>query len=75
MGWDDTKVDLMVVHMSAQSVLYSLEDKNGHVKFFCTFIYALNKGVDRRVLWEELEVDKSITDGHPWPLMGVLMSS
>ncbi|GJZ51477.1 RNA-directed DNA polymerase, eukaryota, reverse transcriptase zinc-binding domain protein [Tanacetum coccineum] len=69
-SWNDADVRIMLIHTSAQSILCLLEDPAGSVNFYCSFIYAKNKGVDRRVLWEELKVHHLIANENPWVLMG-----
>ncbi|GKB61171.1 RNA-directed DNA polymerase, eukaryota, reverse transcriptase zinc-binding domain protein [Tanacetum coccineum] len=39
-------------------------------KFFCTMIYASNLGMEGRKLWKDLEIQKIITNGIPWIIMG-----
>ncbi|GKB20366.1 RNA-directed DNA polymerase, eukaryota, reverse transcriptase zinc-binding domain protein, partial [Tanacetum coccineum] len=69
-GWDKNKVNLMVVHMTKQVMLTVIEILKPKQKFFCSFVYASNSGLERRSLWKDLRGMKSITSGYPWILMG-----
>nr|GEZ26176.1 hypothetical protein [Tanacetum cinerariifolium] len=69
-SWNDVVVRVMLVHATVQSILCLLEDPSGNVKIYCSFIYAKNKGVDRRDLWEDLKTHHVIVNGNPWVLMG-----
>nr|GEU90296.1 hypothetical protein [Tanacetum cinerariifolium] len=52
---------------------YKIEDEelvlDGIVTLF-SFIYADNKGMDKRVLWNDLQLAKCSTIGCPWVIMG-----
>ncbi|GJT83821.1 RNA-directed DNA polymerase, eukaryota, reverse transcriptase zinc-binding domain protein [Tanacetum coccineum] len=69
-GWDRNKVNIMVVHMTKQVMLTVVEVLNPKQKFFCSFVYASNSGIERRSLWNDLRSMKRITYGYPWILMG-----
>nr|GEX58827.1 RNA-directed DNA polymerase, eukaryota, reverse transcriptase zinc-binding domain protein [Tanacetum cinerariifolium] len=40
------------------------------IKLYCSFIYAANHGKERQSLWVDLGRQKSVTNKHPWVLMG-----
>ncbi|GJY60322.1 RNA-directed DNA polymerase, eukaryota, reverse transcriptase zinc-binding domain protein [Tanacetum coccineum] len=69
-GWDKSKVDLMVLHMTSQLMFVAIELIKSKQKVFCCYVYASNSGVERRILWNELRNIKAITSGCPWLLMG-----
>ncbi|GJU68574.1 RNA-directed DNA polymerase, eukaryota, reverse transcriptase zinc-binding domain protein [Tanacetum coccineum] len=69
-GWDKSKVDLMVLHMTSQLMFVAIELIKSKQKVFCCYVYASNSGVERRILWNELRNIKAITRGCPWLLMG-----
>ena len=49
-GWNPVMVRLMVINMSKQAVLCSMEIVATKVKFYCNFVYASNSGIERRIL-------------------------
>ncbi|GKA83105.1 RNA-directed DNA polymerase, eukaryota, reverse transcriptase zinc-binding domain protein [Tanacetum coccineum] len=69
-GWDKSKIGLMVVHMTSQLMLVVIEIIKLKQKYFCSFVYASNSGVERRSLWDELRRIKTVTNGCPLILMG-----
>nr|GEW84440.1 hypothetical protein [Tanacetum cinerariifolium] len=70
MGWDSSVVNVMIIHMSKQSVFCLIMSINGRFKVFCIFVYASNAGGERRTLWKDLDIQKRFTNGDPWILMG-----
>ncbi|GJY26444.1 RNA-directed DNA polymerase, eukaryota, reverse transcriptase zinc-binding domain protein, partial [Tanacetum coccineum] len=54
---------------SLQMILCLIENKQNHEKF-CSFIYAANTGMERRILWKDLQLAKCLTNGTPWIIMG-----
>ncbi|GKD36589.1 RNA-directed DNA polymerase, eukaryota, reverse transcriptase zinc-binding domain protein, partial [Tanacetum coccineum] len=51
-----------------------MQDPFGEILDLCVFnlcfIYAANTGMERRILWRDLEMAKIITKGNPWVMMG-----
>nr|GEY60325.1 translocase of chloroplast 34, chloroplastic isoform X2 [Tanacetum cinerariifolium] len=41
-GWNTNVVDIMLVHCSSQDMLCKIEDVQGNIKLFVSFVYALN---------------------------------
>ncbi|XP_071695720.1 uncharacterized protein [Rutidosis leptorrhynchoides] len=70
MGWDPTKVKVMVIHMAKQVTLCLVETVVDKSKFFCSFVYASNTCIERRKLWVELDGHKAFAKSYPWVLMG-----
>ncbi|GKD30370.1 RNA-directed DNA polymerase, eukaryota, reverse transcriptase zinc-binding domain protein, partial [Tanacetum coccineum] len=64
------------------AILQDMEEEDGFAKlsmkekeevdksFYCTFIYAANKGKDRRELWKELSLNKRIVGSSAWIIIG-----
>lgn len=69
-GWNSDLVQCMVIHMSDQALLCSIEVTSTKEKLFCTFIYAENNGRCRRKLWAELITCKTVIGKNPWVIMG-----
>ncbi|GJU23584.1 RNA-directed DNA polymerase, eukaryota, reverse transcriptase zinc-binding domain protein [Tanacetum coccineum] len=69
-GWNADEVDIMVVQSCSQTVLYLVEIAQTKVKFFVSFVYASNSCVERRSLWNELNMHKCSVNQRAWVLMG-----
>ncbi|GKB59214.1 RNA-directed DNA polymerase, eukaryota, reverse transcriptase zinc-binding domain protein [Tanacetum coccineum] len=54
----------------SQSMLYHVEVLSSQKTFFCIFIYAANRGKDRRELWKDLSLYKRIVGDSAWAIMG-----
>ncbi|GJZ89850.1 RNA-directed DNA polymerase, eukaryota, reverse transcriptase zinc-binding domain protein [Tanacetum coccineum] len=51
-------------------MLCLIENRQNHEKIYCSSIYAANTGMERRILWKDLQVAKCITNVHAWVLIG-----
>ena len=69
-GWDANNVICSLVHATSQAMLYHIEILSTQKTMFCTFIYAANKGRDRKELWKDLVLFNRIVGQNPWALMG-----
>ncbi|GJT56728.1 RNA-directed DNA polymerase, eukaryota, reverse transcriptase zinc-binding domain protein [Tanacetum coccineum] len=69
-GWDNNHVNCTLMNSTEQSMVYMVEVLNHKRSFYCTFIYAANKGKDRRELWKELNLNKRIVGNSAWIIMG-----
>nr|GEY47933.1 RNA-directed DNA polymerase, eukaryota, reverse transcriptase zinc-binding domain protein [Tanacetum cinerariifolium] len=69
-GWDANNVNCSLVNDNVQSMLYKVEVLSITKTFYCTFIYAANKGKYRRYLWKELNLNKRLVEDSAWVLMG-----
>ena len=58
LGWNPFYINLMVVNMTAQSMLCMVELIQSNIKFYCSIVYASNNGIERRKLWDELLLNK-----------------
>ncbi|GJT17758.1 hypothetical protein Tco_0876464 [Tanacetum coccineum] len=70
LGWNKDVVDLMVVAQSSQAIHAKFIHKADKKFLFCTFIYAGNHLLERRILWAELGLHKIVVPGAPWTLLG-----
>ncbi|PWA41530.1 RNA-directed DNA polymerase, eukaryota, Reverse transcriptase zinc-binding domain protein [Artemisia annua] len=55
LGWDDQVVNVQILNRTSQSMFCVISVEHLKIKFFYTFVYAANEGVDRRELWTELK--------------------
>ncbi|GJY32208.1 RNA-directed DNA polymerase, eukaryota, reverse transcriptase zinc-binding domain protein [Tanacetum coccineum] len=69
-GWDCNNVTCTLVNATGQSMLYKVKFLSSHAIFFYTFIYAANKGRDRKELWKELSLNNRVVGKSAWVIMG-----
>ncbi|GJT18120.1 RNA-directed DNA polymerase, eukaryota, reverse transcriptase zinc-binding domain protein [Tanacetum coccineum] len=60
----------MVINMTSQDIFCLVEVLQSNVKFYCTFVYSCNSGIERRSLWKELDTQKNIVGNQPWLVLG-----
>ena len=68
-GWDASNVRCDLVHATDQAMLYHIEILSTQKTLFCTFIYAANRGKERRMLWEDLILFEKIVGQNSWVIM------
>ncbi|GKC26370.1 RNA-directed DNA polymerase, eukaryota, reverse transcriptase zinc-binding domain protein [Tanacetum coccineum] len=54
----------------SKMILCFIENIQNHERIYYSFIYVDNKGMDKRILWRDLQIAKCATNGHAWVLMG-----
>ncbi|GJT01793.1 RNA-directed DNA polymerase, eukaryota, reverse transcriptase zinc-binding domain protein [Tanacetum coccineum] len=69
-GWNANLLKVWLISQSRQYMFILVETRDGKSKFYCTMIYASNSGMERRRLWKDLGIQKIITNGVPWVIMG-----
>ncbi|GJS99827.1 RNA-directed DNA polymerase, eukaryota, reverse transcriptase zinc-binding domain protein [Tanacetum coccineum] len=69
-GWNASLIQAGMISQSRQYIFLLIETIDKRSKFFCTVIYASNLGMERRKLWKDLEIQKVITNGIPWVILG-----
>nr|GEZ76959.1 RNA-directed DNA polymerase, eukaryota, reverse transcriptase zinc-binding domain protein [Tanacetum cinerariifolium] len=69
-GWDSEQVNCNLVHCAKQSMLCEIMTVKGNTKIYCTFIYAANGAKERRDLWKDLQIYKSIACNQAWIMLG-----
>ncbi|GJW99432.1 RNA-directed DNA polymerase, eukaryota, reverse transcriptase zinc-binding domain protein [Tanacetum coccineum] len=69
-GWNAQVVNVMVIHVSKQAVLCLVETIPDQIKTYVSIIYASNNDMERRELWDNLLMIKSIVDEKPWVILG-----
>ncbi|KAJ0955349.1 putative RNA-directed DNA polymerase [Helianthus annuus] len=69
-GWDDQKVDVMILAQTNQVIHTQIIFKLDKKSFFCSFVYAENHYRGRRMLWDDLRGHHSFMRSKPWVLMG-----
>ncbi|XP_071704822.1 uncharacterized protein [Rutidosis leptorrhynchoides] len=53
-GWNSSKLNVMVLHMSRQTILCLVESVVEHRRWYCSIVYASNNGKERKKLWNDL---------------------
>ena len=53
-AWDFRIVDVMLLECHNQFIHCEIRIKGSQVSFFMTYVYGVNKGMDRRSLWSGL---------------------
>ncbi|GJT67715.1 hypothetical protein Tco_1019195 [Tanacetum coccineum] len=69
-GWNHYEVDVVVINQCDQAIHTRLWLKMENKEVFCSFIYAHNRYIQRRALWDDLCVPKHYVRGRPWCLLG-----
>lgn len=58
------------IHLKAQVLSCEIQLVQGGLSCFHSFVYGLNKGVERKVLWQDLCAVKRIVGASPWLISG-----
>ncbi|GKA10640.1 RNA-directed DNA polymerase, eukaryota, reverse transcriptase zinc-binding domain protein [Tanacetum coccineum] len=69
-GWNHNDVDVTVIHQDAQVVHTRIWIKAERKELFCSFVYAHNRYIHRRSLWNGLCLHKNYVRNRPWCLLG-----
>ncbi|GJU41637.1 retrovirus-related pol polyprotein from transposon TNT 1-94 [Tanacetum coccineum] len=69
-GWDREVVDVIIIHMSRQTILCLVEIVDKKIRNFCSVVYAANTCMKRRLLWKDLITVNRIVADHPWIMLG-----
>ncbi|GJW44970.1 RNA-directed DNA polymerase, eukaryota, reverse transcriptase zinc-binding domain protein [Tanacetum coccineum] len=69
-GWNRNEVDLSVITFDDQVMHTRIWLKLEKKEFFCSFIYAHNRYIQRRSLWSNLGLHKLYVRNRPWCLLG-----
>nr|GEW92336.1 hypothetical protein [Tanacetum cinerariifolium] len=69
-GWNVDIVNVMVLAQTAQALHVKIFHKASNKTIYCSFIYASNKQIDRRLLWTDLGIHKNVVRNSLWILMG-----
>ncbi|GJS81519.1 hypothetical protein Tco_0748060 [Tanacetum coccineum] len=70
LGWNHNDVDVMILTQDEQAVHTRIWLKREKKEMFCSFIYAHNKYIQRRSLWNALGHHKNYVRNRPWCLLG-----
>jgi exonuclease III len=70
LGWNQEEVDLNVISMADQVIHTSIRFKADKRELFCSFIYAHNRYIHRRSLWDNLNLHRLYVRNRPWCLLG-----
>ncbi|XP_071709287.1 uncharacterized protein [Rutidosis leptorrhynchoides] len=69
-GWNVSKVNVMIVQVARQVILCLVETIDKCSKFYCSFVYGSNNDNERHLLWNDLVIHATISKQQPWLLMG-----
>ncbi|GJR74108.1 hypothetical protein Tco_0086473 [Tanacetum coccineum] len=69
-GWNVDVVNTMVIAQTSQALHMKFFHKATNQTMFCSFIYASNSQIQRRLLWDDLGMFKLTARGYSWVLMG-----
>ncbi|GJZ15237.1 sodium/hydrogen exchanger 6 [Tanacetum coccineum] len=69
LGWNDDNVDIMIMAQTSQVMHCQINTRADNRTLFCSFVYADNYYVDRRVLWSNLAGHASFMHDKPWVLL------
>ena len=70
LGWNVDVVDLNVVSMNDQVLHTFIRFKADKKELFCSFVYAHNRYIHRRPLWNNLSLHKLLVGNRPWCVLG-----
>ena len=68
--WDPRVVEIVDIMCNDQAILCYISILKDNSSFFCSAIYASNNQVNRRALWNHLQLCASRVGSEPWFLMG-----
>ncbi|GJY34951.1 sodium/hydrogen exchanger 6 [Tanacetum coccineum] len=66
----DDLVDVMIMAQTNQVMHVQVNTRADHKTLFCSFVYADNYYIDRRVLWSNLVGHVGLMKNRPWILLG-----
>ncbi|GKD28836.1 RNA-directed DNA polymerase, eukaryota, reverse transcriptase zinc-binding domain protein [Tanacetum coccineum] len=70
LGWNPRLLKVMLIDITKQAILCTVELIPNKIRFYCTIVYANYNGMERRSLWKELDVHKQLIKKAPWVIMG-----
>ncbi|GJT45757.1 RNA-directed DNA polymerase, eukaryota, reverse transcriptase zinc-binding domain protein [Tanacetum coccineum] len=70
LGWNSNVVDVNVVSLDDQAMHTRVWIKAEKKEVFCSFVYAHNRYIHRRALWQNLGMHKCYFRNRPWCIMG-----
>ncbi|KAJ9564713.1 hypothetical protein OSB04_000679 [Centaurea solstitialis] len=69
-GWDPKVVKVELISHSSQVLLCKILLIDSPKWFYCSFVYAANDCLERRVLWDHLRCQKMMIKIDPWCIVG-----
>ncbi|XP_071695024.1 uncharacterized protein [Rutidosis leptorrhynchoides] len=69
-GWDRNEVVCNIIHSSNQIIHCKVHQLSSRKQFFCSFIYASSCYIERRELWKDLCILKSLVGSDSWVILG-----
>lgn len=69
-GWDPNCFEVMKLFETEQVIHCLVKQKSSQEHFYCSFTYAANGHIPRRLLWHSLMVFKLLVNEFPWVVIG-----
>ncbi|GJZ16448.1 RNA-directed DNA polymerase, eukaryota, reverse transcriptase zinc-binding domain protein [Tanacetum coccineum] len=69
-GWNSNRLNVWVIVKSKQCIFMLVETVCKKVRLFCTMVIISVIQNGKKKLWRRISVQKSITNGEPWVIMG-----
>ena len=69
-GWNSNWFDVNLIDLNDQVIHCKISFPSNNKYVFCSFVYAANKYIDRRVLWSSLKHFKDFVCDDPWIIGG-----
>nr|GEW65608.1 hypothetical protein [Tanacetum cinerariifolium] len=70
LGWNTNVVNVVLIAYTDQAMDIKIFHKAKNTIIYGSIIYASNCNIERRQLWDNLNLHKRVTRGNPWILMG-----
>ncbi|GJV63872.1 RNA-directed DNA polymerase, eukaryota, reverse transcriptase zinc-binding domain protein [Tanacetum coccineum] len=70
LGWNPDVVRVVVINSNDQVMHTCILFKGDKKELFCSFVYAHNHYIERRMLWEDLVKHMAYVRNRPWCVMG-----
>nr|GEU89886.1 histidine kinase 3 [Tanacetum cinerariifolium] len=70
LGWNPRLLRVMLIDITKQDILCTVELIPNKIRFYYTIVYASNNGMEKRSLWKDLDVHKQLIKKAPWVIMG-----
>ncbi|XP_071705361.1 uncharacterized protein [Rutidosis leptorrhynchoides] len=70
LGWNPLLVHVMVLAITNQVIHCQIRVNSDGSQFFTSFVYASNSYIQRRFLWNDIEMHHGFVGGNPWVILG-----
>ncbi|GJX66756.1 RNA-directed DNA polymerase, eukaryota, reverse transcriptase zinc-binding domain protein [Tanacetum coccineum] len=69
-GWNSDNVSINLIHSAKRYIFYEITTTKESKRVFCTFVYVANRGIKRRKLWKDLQIQNRVVGDKAWIIMG-----